>query len=55
MNVLEYKEGRNGHIHEEEDDHVVAVPIYNHNDEVDDQKRFLLNHKIEVLKSLSIN
>ena len=25
------------------------------NDEVDDQKRFLLNHKIEVLKSLSIN
>ena len=25
------------------------------NDEIDDQKRFLLNHKIEVLKSLSIN
>ena len=24
-------------------------------DEIDDQKRFLLNHKIEVLKSLSIN
>ena len=24
-------------------------------DEVDDQKRFLLNHKIEVLKSLSFN
>ena len=24
-------------------------------DELDDQKRFLLNHKIEVLKSLSIN
>ena len=25
------------------------------NGEIDDQKRFLLNHKIEVLKSLSIN
>ena len=25
------------------------------NDEIDDQKRFLLNHKIEVLKSISIN
>ena len=25
------------------------------NEEIDDQKRFLLNHKIEVLKSLSIN
>ena len=25
------------------------------NDEIDDQKRFLLNHKIEVLKSLSVN
>ncbi len=25
------------------------------NDEIDDQKRFLLNHKIEVLKSLAIN
>ena len=25
------------------------------NDNIDDQKRFLLNHKIEVLKSLSIN
>tara|TARA_B100001741_G_scaffold114957_1_gene94694 strand:+ start:228 stop:626 length:399 start_codon:yes stop_codon:yes gene_type:complete len=25
------------------------------NDEIDDQKRFLLNHKLEVLKSLSIN
>ena len=25
------------------------------NSEIDDQKRFLLNHKIEVLKSLSIN
>ena len=25
------------------------------NDKIDDQKRFLLNHKIEVLKSLSIN
>ena len=25
------------------------------NDELEDQKRFLLNHKIEVLKSLSIN
>ena len=25
------------------------------NDEIDDQKKFLLNHKIEVLKSLSIN
>ena len=25
------------------------------NDEIDDQKRFLLNHKIEVLKTLSIN
>jgi len=25
------------------------------NDGIDDQKRFLLNHKIEVLKSLSIN
>ena len=25
------------------------------NDEIDDQKRFLLNHKVEVLKSLSIN
>ena len=25
------------------------------NDEIDDQKRFLLNHKIEVLKSLNIN
>jgi|TARA_B100001964_G_scaffold139330_1_gene153643 ATP synthase F1 epsilon subunit len=24
-------------------------------DEIDDQKRFLLNHKVEVLKSLSIN
>ena len=24
-------------------------------DELDDQKRFLLNHKVEVLKSLSIN
>jgi len=24
-------------------------------DDIDDQKRFLLNHKIEVLKSLSIN
>ena len=24
-------------------------------DEIDDQKKFLLNHKIEVLKSLSIN
>ena len=24
-------------------------------DEIDDQKRFLLNHKIEVLKSISIN
>ena len=24
-------------------------------DEVDDQKRFLLNHKVEVLKSLSVN
>ena len=24
-------------------------------DEIDDQKRFLLNHKIEVLKSLSVN
>ena len=24
-------------------------------DDVDDQKRFLLNHKVEVLKSLSIN
>ena len=25
------------------------------NEEIDDQKRFLLNHKVEVLKSLSIN
>ena len=25
------------------------------NSEIDDQKRFLLNHKIEVLKSLSVN
>ncbi len=25
------------------------------NDEIDDQKRFLLNHKLEVLKSLSVN
>ncbi len=25
------------------------------NDEIDDQKRFILNHKLEVLKSLSIN
>ena len=25
------------------------------NDEIDDQKRFLLNHKIEVLKSISIS
>ena len=25
------------------------------NDEIDDQKRFLLNHKIEVLKSININ
>ena len=25
------------------------------NDKIDDQKRFLLNHKIEVLKSLSVN
>ena len=25
------------------------------NGEIDDQKRFLLNHKIEVLKSLSVN
>jgi len=25
------------------------------NEEIEDQKRFLLNHKIEVLKSLSIN
>ena len=25
------------------------------NNEMDDQKRFLLNHKVEVLKSLSIN
>ena len=24
-------------------------------DEIDDQKKFLLNHKVEVLKSLSIN
>ena len=23
--------------------------------EIDDQKRFLLNHKVEVLKSLSLN
>ena len=25
------------------------------NDEIDDQKRFLLNHKVEVLKSISTN
>jgi len=26
-----------------------------YSDDIDDQKRFLLNHKVEVLKSLSIN
>jgi F0F1-type ATP synthase epsilon subunit len=25
------------------------------NNEMDDQKRFLLNHKVEVLKSLTLN
>ena len=24
-------------------------------DEIDDQKRFILNHKVEVLKSISVN